>query len=127
MRQQPVTVTATHSPRSAGGLHDFYSEGDYWWPNPVAPDSPFVQKDGQTNPANFTSHREAMIRLSRIIGSLASAYTLTGDKKYVRQALMHVRAWFVDTATMMNPDLQFAQAIKGRATGRGIASSIPFS
>ena len=120
MQQTPVTVTATHSPRSAGGLHDFYSEGDYWWPNPASVDSPFVQKDGQTNPANFTAHREAMIRLSRIIGSLASAYTLTRDKKYVQQALSHVRAWFVDSATMMNPDLQFAQAIKGRATGRGI-------
>lgn len=120
MQQAPVTVTASHSPHSAGGPHDFYSEADYWWPNPVSPDSPYIQRDGETNPANFTSHREAMIRLSRIVGSLASAYKLTGDKKYVRQALVHVRAWFVDTATMMNPDLQFAQAIKGRATGRGI-------
>ncbi|HXO75624.1 MAG TPA: alginate lyase family protein, partial [Puia sp.] len=120
MKQEPVTVTASHCPRSAGGLHDFYSEADYWWPNPVSADSPYIQKDGQTNPANFTSHRLAMIRLSRIVGALASAYKLTGDKKYVLQALAHVRAWFVDTATMMNPDLRFAQAIKGRATGRGI-------
>jgi hypothetical protein len=120
LKQAPVTVTASHCPRSAGGPHDFYSEADYWWPNPVSADSPYIQKDGQTNPANFTAHRFAMIRLSRVVGSLASAYLLTGDKKYVRQALAHVRAWFVDTATMMNPDLQFAQAIKGRATGRGI-------
>jgi hypothetical protein len=40
--------------------------------------------------------------------------------------LDHCRAWFVDTATMMNPDLQYAQAIKGRATGRsyGIIDTI---
>jgi len=120
LKQAPLTVTASHSPRSAGGLHDFFSEADYWWPNPVSPDSPYIQKDGQTNPANFTAHRKAMIRLSRIIGSLASAYKLTGDKKYVQQALAHVRAWFVDTTTMMNPDLRYAQAINGRATGRGI-------
>jgi ABC-type uncharacterized transport system auxiliary subunit len=26
MKQQPITVTATSSPRSAGGIHDFFSE-----------------------------------------------------------------------------------------------------
>jgi hypothetical protein len=120
MKQSPVTVTASYSPRSAGGKHDFFSEGDYWWPNPVSADSPYIQRDGETNPANFTAHREAMIRLSRVVGALASAYRLTGDAGYARQAMKHVRAWFVDTATMMNPGLDYAQAIKGRATGRGI-------
>src|ERR1039458_10571903 len=28
--EAPVTVTAAGSPRSAGGKHDFFSEGDYW-------------------------------------------------------------------------------------------------
>src|SRR5687767_10245906 len=28
LKQHPVTVTASISPRSAGGKHDFYSEGD---------------------------------------------------------------------------------------------------
>jgi len=120
MQQLPITVTASTSLRSAGGRHDFFSEGDYWWPDPKSADSPYIQRDGMTNPENFTAHRLAMIRLSRIVGSLASAYKLTGDKRYLLQALAHCRAWFVDTATMMNPDLQYAQAIHGRATGRGI-------
>lgn len=120
LQQEPVTVTASQSPRSAGGRHDFYSEGDYWWPNPQFPDSPYVQKDGMTNPDNFVAHRLAMIRFSRIMGALASAYRITHDKKYVTQALAHCRAWFIDTATRMNPNLLYAQAIKGRATGRGI-------
>jgi hypothetical protein len=120
LQQQPVTVTAQTSPRSAGGKHDFFSEGDYWWPNPKSPDSPYIQKDGMTNPDNFVAHRLAMIRLSRIVGALASAYKLTGDEKYFQQALTHCRAWFVDTATMMNPHLLYAQAIQGRHTGRGI-------
>jgi hypothetical protein len=120
MKQQPITVTATSSPRSAGGIHDFFSEGDYWWPNPVNPDSPYIQKDGLTNPDNFVAHRYAMIRFSRIVGALASAYKLTGDDKYVIAAMKHCKAWFTDTATMMNPNLLFAQAIKGRFTGRGI-------
>ena len=120
LQQTPVTVTSSFSPRSAGGRHDFFSEGDYWWPNPVSVDSPYIQRDGMSNPDNFTAHRLAMIRFSRIIGALASAYKITGDEKYVRQALIHCKAWFVDTATLMNPNLLFAQAIKGRATGRGI-------
>jgi hypothetical protein len=118
--QQAVTVTSAISPRSAGGKHDFFSEGDYWWPNPQSPDSPYVQKDGMTNPDNFIAHRIAMIRFSKIVGALASAYILTGDQKYFQRALTHCLAWFVDTTTRMNPNLQFAQAIKGRFTGRGI-------
>lgn len=120
LQQEPVTVTASYSPRSAGGRHDFYSEGDYWWPNPVSVDSPYIQRDGMTNPDNFVAHRQAMIRFSRIMGALASAYKLTGDQKYVLHAVKHCRAWFVDTATRMAPNLLYAQAIKGRATGRGI-------
>ncbi|HTI07618.1 MAG TPA: alginate lyase family protein [Puia sp.] len=120
LQQPPITVTASSSPRSAGGRHDFFSEGDYWWPNPQSPDSPFIQRDGMSNPDNFTAHRLAMIRFSRIVGALASAYKITGDKKYIQQALMHCKAWFVDTATLMNPSLLYAQAIKGRFTGRGI-------
>lgn len=120
MQQEPVTVTAAASPRSAGGKHDFYSEGDYWWPNPVSVDSPYIQKDGMTNPNNFVAHRHAMIRFSKIVGALASAYKLTGDKRYVQQAMKHCIAWFVNANTKMNPNLLYAQAIKGRFTGRGI-------
>jgi hypothetical protein len=120
LQQQPVTVTAQTCLRSAGGKHDFFSEGDYWWPNPQSPDSPYIQRDGMSNPDNFIAHRQAMIRLSQVVGALASAYAITKDEKYVAQALRHCKAWFTDTATMMNPNLQFAQAIKGRATGRGI-------
>lgn len=120
MTQEPVTVTASYSTRSAGGKHDFFSEGDYWWPNPVNADSPYIQKDGLTNPDNFIAHRQAMIRFSRIVGALVSAYRITGDKKYVEHALKHCYAWFIDSSTMMNPHLLYAQAIKGRFTGRGI-------
>jgi hypothetical protein len=120
MVEKPVTITDFVCERSAGGINDFYSEGDYWWPDPVNPDGPYIQKDGMTNPDNFVDHRKSMIRLSQIVGTLASAYKITGDEKYVRQAFTHFEAWFVNSATMMNPSLLYAQAIKGRYTGRGI-------
>ena len=62
--EAPVTVTAAGSPRSAGGKHDFFSEGDYWWPDPANPRGPYIQRDGMTNPDNFVEHRRAMIRFS---------------------------------------------------------------
>ena len=116
----PMTVTATRAERSAGGIHDFYSEGDYWWENPQNPAGPFIRRDGETNPDNFTAHRHAMIRFSQLVGDLTSAWILTGDKKYTDAAMLHIRAWFIDQKTMMNPNLLYAQAIKGIATGRGI-------
>lgn len=120
LQQQPVTVTAAICERSAGGKHDFYSEGDYWWPDPRHADSPYVQRDGQTNPANFVAHRQAMVRFSRVVGALAAAYLANGDKRQLEHAKRHILAWFADTATRMSPHLLYAQAIKGRVTGRGI-------
>lgn len=120
LKEKPVTVTAQTSARSAGGKHDFFSEGDYWWPNPVSVDSPYIQKDGMTNPDNFVAHRLAMIRFSRIVGVLASAWRITQKEVYLKKIMEHCNAWFVDTATLMHPNLLYAQAIKGRATGRGI-------
>ena len=61
-----------------------------------------------------------MIRFSQLVGDLTSAWILTGDKKYTDAAMRHIRAWFIDQKTMMNPNLLYAQAIKGIATGRGI-------
>ena len=119
LREPPLTITAFPAPRSAGGPHDYYSEGDYWWPDPQHPDSPYVRRDGETNPANFVAHRDAMRRLSQIVPALVAAYRLTGDDRYARQAVLHLRAWFVDESTRMSPNLLYAQAIKGRVTGRG--------
>ena len=64
LAESPRTVTASRSPRSAGGPHDFFSEGDYWWPDPKNPGGPYVQRDGMSNPDNFVDHRRALMRLS---------------------------------------------------------------
>ncbi|WP_263365406.1 alginate lyase family protein [Edaphobacter bradus] len=120
LAEQPVTVTAAHSERSPGGLHDFYSEGDYWWPDPKNPGGPYIRRDGFSNPANFNAHREAMVRLSLIVPALTAAWLLTKQPKYADHAGHHLRAWFVDPATKMNANLEHAQAIFGVNKGRGI-------
>lgn len=120
LSEPPLTVTADICDRSHGSAHDYYSEGDYWWPNPTNPAAPYIQRDGETNPDNFIAHRQSMIRLSELVGTLTSAYLLTNDEKYAAYAVAHLKAWFVDEATRMNPSLQFGQAIKGLHSGRSI-------
>jgi hypothetical protein len=120
LEAKPVTVTAARSERSQGGAHDYFSEGDYWWPDPKNPGGPYIRRDGYSNPANFNEHREAMIRLSLIVPVLAGAWLLTKEKKYAVAAGVHLRAWFVDANTKMNANLEYAQAIFGVTKGRGI-------
>jgi hypothetical protein len=78
-----------------------------------------VQRDGVSNPGNFLEHRNALMRLSVQVPALAAAWSLTREARYANHAGRHLRAWFVDEATRMNPSLQYSQAIQGRFTGRG--------
>lgn len=115
----PFTITATHSPHSAGGPNDFFSMADYYWPDPSKPDGlPYVQRDGESNPANFNDHRMAMRRLRDAVAALGAAYKLTGEERYAAKAAMLLRVFFLDPATRMNPHLEYAQATLGRAVGR---------
>lgn len=115
---QPVSITAVTNPRSPGGRHDFSSEGDYWWPDPKNPDGPYIRRDGETNPDNFVAHRRLMFAVARDVGALTAAYDLTKDERFAEGAVRQLRVWFVDPETRMNPNLQYAQAIKGVCTGR---------
>ncbi len=114
------TITAARNPKSAGGLHDFSSDGDYWWPDPKNPDGPYIQRDGLTNPKNFVAHRQALLAFGRAFDALAAAYSLTHEEKFAARAVQHLHAWFVDPKTKMNASLLYSQAIKGRFTGRSI-------
>lgn len=116
----PETITAFPAPGSPGGLHDFYSQADYFWPNPKNPNGPYINRDGQSNPDNFDDHRRVMVQLSIRMPALTAAWLLTGDTHYSQQACQYLRAWFVTPTTRMNPNLQYAQAVKGVNTGRSI-------
>jgi len=120
LREAPVTITAFSAVRSAGGKHDYFSEGDYWWPDPANPSGPYIQRDGLSNPDNFTQHRHALLQLSVRMPALCAAWLVTRQERYAAHAASHLRAWFADESTRMNPNLEFAQAIHGRTTGRGI-------
>ena len=117
----PLTITAYPAKLSEGGRNDFYSNGDYWWPDPAKLDGlPYIRRDGQTNPENFAQHRHALNTFRDQVAALAAAYRLTREEKYAAQAVRLLDVFLLDPATRMNPHLKFAQAIPGRNPGRGI-------
>jgi len=118
----PLSITQFKSEYSEGGVNDFYSNGDYWWPDTHKENGlPFILKDGQSNPNNFNAHREVMRNLTQVVGDLASASVLTGEAKYALKAKEMLRFFFLDSKTKMNPSLQYAQAIPGITPGRGVS------
>ena len=116
--EAPKTITSEPAVRSAGGPHDYFSEADYFWPDPQNPDGPYVNRDGESNPGNFNTHRLLLIRLSLQAPALAAAWLLTHKHEFAEHAAAHLRAWFIEPKTRMNANLQYAQAVHGVTTGR---------
>ena len=70
LSEKPRTVTADRCERSEGDAHDFYSEGDYWWPNPEDPDGPYVRRDGGDQPRQFHCSPTVHDPFERVDGNL---------------------------------------------------------
>lgn len=120
--KRPIPHITDHiSPRSLGGPHDYYSEADYWWPNPETADGlPYIQRDGETNPDNFDYHRYALRDMKEYVLVLTLAYLHTNHTSYAKQAVRILQEFFLNEETRMNPHLNYAQAICGISPGRGI-------
>ena len=118
---EPPTITRFHAKLSEGGPNDFYSNGDYWWPDPSKPNGlPYIQRDGQSNTDNFSQHRLAIRQLRDAVAALGAAYKLTGDERFAAKGAELLRVFFLDPKTRMNAHLQYAQAIPGVSPGRGV-------
>lgn len=118
---KPVSVTEKVNIPPSGDKHDYMSLAPYHWPDPSKTDGlPYIRKDGQTNPEvkNYKD-KEYQPELCRTIHTLSLAWYFTEDNRYAEHARKLIRVWFLDTATKMNPNLNFGQAIMGVNTGRG--------
>ncbi len=110
----------TKTPPS-GDKHDYMSLAPYSWPNPSKPDGlPYINRDGEVNPETKTiSDHTEMSKTISAVDTLALAYYFTGHEPYAEKAAALIKGWFLDPATKMNPNLNYAQAVLGRSDGRG--------
>ena len=121
MQARISPVTEKKALADSGDPHDYLSMGPYWWPNPATSNGlPYVRRDGEFNTAGDSdSDRRRLDRMLRSVMDLAAAARRLGDHEAGREAARRLRVFFLDPATRMNPNLNYAQAIPGRCTGRG--------
>lgn len=118
----PYSVTL-HKTRLApsGNPHDYLSQAPYWWADPSKPDGkPYIRKDGERNPEIYLLHDDSQLNdLCRAVKRLGFAYYFTGKDQYAQKAASLLKTWFIDTATKMAPNFNYAQYVPGVNDGRG--------
>lgn len=105
----------------SGSKQDYLSLSAYWWPDANSADGlPWQRRDGEVNPASKNEQSDG-VRLARFTAdfqALTLAWYFSGDQRYADKALAMMRHWFIDPASRMHPNLNFAQGIPGRSAGR---------
>jgi len=130
LKAQPGSVMQKPEAPPSGDKHDYMSVAPYWWPDTTKPPgAPYIRRDGEVNPEhNIIGDRVRLGWMMGNIRTLALAYFITGNEDFGEGAVTRLRVWFLDTATRMNPNLKYAQSIKGIVEGRriGIIDSYGF-
>ena len=122
MTAGPWSVVQKTKLPPSGSKHDFMSLAPYWWPDTTKPGGlPYVRRDGVVNPVSRIDHDGTRFQaMAHAVQALGLAYYLTDRPQYASRATLLLRTWFVDSATRMNPNLRYAQAVLGVNDGRGI-------
>ena len=122
LKVEVISIVTKEAIPPSGDKHDYVSQAPYFWRNPNTADGfPYIRKDGERNPEinRFPDHG-LLDKMVQTVEKLAIAYYFTEKEEYAARASEILRLWFLDDKTKMNPNLDFAQAIPGVNTGRGI-------
>jgi Alginate lyase len=126
----------------SGDKHDYMSQAVYWWPADASPPGdkgtpgkcPYKNWDGVRNVGEvdppLLTDATYLKRTFEGIFLLALAWYYTGDARYAERAAIFARHWFLEPATAMHPNMNFAQGVPCGAPGRGdgiIEASAPYT
>jgi hypothetical protein len=103
-----------------GNKHEYMSLAKYFWYDSSKPDGkPYIRRDGQKNPeCDNISDDKNFDEILKAIHILSWAYYFTNEDKYAEKATSLIHFWFLDEASYMAPNLNHAQMVTGRDTGR---------
>lgn len=123
--QKPREVwAASDDPR------DYVSSPRFAWPDPAKPEGgAWIVIDGKPNTESaklFDGPRIAAMQ--RHVATLSLAWWFLRDHACAERAVAWLRAWFLDPATGMNPNLNYAQSIpfSGKGNPWGIIDANAF-
>lgn len=120
LQQAPLSVLMKEKTPPSGDKHDYMSQARYSWPDPSKPDGkPYINRDGLSNPEIEKLDRNRLGSMANNVTTLSLAWYFSGNEQYAQKAAQQLRVWFLDKATRMNPNLNYAQLIPGQNGDKG--------
>lgn len=116
----PLSVMDKKKPSPSGDNHNYTSLARYAHPDPSKPDGlPYINRDGVTNPEINLYDRNNLGITAHRVSTLALAWYLSGNEAYAAKATELLKVWFLDPATKMNPNFEYAQMMPGHNNNKG--------
>ncbi|TFK69870.1 chondroitin AC/alginate lyase [Pluteus cervinus] len=123
----PWSVMNKSATPPSGSKHDYMSWAPYWWPDcskagnktiltpeQIWTNCTYVNRDGLFNPdVRTVDDIGAVDNLADAVFYNSISWALGKNSSYSKRAASFINTWFLDPATQMNPNLNFAQMIRG--------------
>ncbi|KAL4242367.1 dermatan-sulfate isomerase family protein [Abortiporus biennis] len=124
----PWTVMNKSVTPSSGDKHHYMSWAPYWWldcskannqmeltPEQIWVMCPYVSRDSQFDPDVWTLINDigTFGDMSDAILYSSLAWAINGNTSYVDNVAKWIKTWFLDSDTLMNPNLNYAQMERG--------------